>query len=85
MQDVKISRRGVYYDLTKSPYEFNTPYGDLLKFSSAKKKEIYCRDVKKEIRRIEKMLAHDRVELPQEHIDFIMRSVYRTFYNRCPR
>ncbi|MBO5870270.1 MAG: hypothetical protein J6Q89_05915 [Clostridia bacterium] len=45
MTDVKRSRRGVYYDLTESPYEYNSPYGDLFKFSSEKKLEIYTRDI----------------------------------------
>lgn len=76
------SRRGVYYDLTKSPYEYETPYGDLFKFSSAKKLEIYQRDIDKEIERVSKLIArHDLVEfIPEEIKHLLYRSMYRSFY-----
>lgn len=55
----KKSRRGYYYDLNESPYEFITQYGDLFKFPSAKQLEIYSRNVKQEVERIDK--CFDRV------------------------
>ena len=83
----KVSRRGVYYDLTLSPYEFTSPYGDIFKFSSEKKMNIYTRDVKKEIQRMEALF--DRYELadrvPEEIVTLIRREVYRAFYTKVER
>lgn len=77
-----ISRRGVYYDLDLSPYEYTSPYGDIFKFSSAKKLEIYARDIEKEIKRFDAFF--DRHELrkivPVEIIDLIKRKLYKAFY-----
>lgn len=87
MTDVKRSRRGVYYDLTESPYEFNSPYGDLFKFSSEKKLEIYRRDIDKELKRVNDLFArHDlKKDVPDEIIDLVRRAVYRSFYRRVER
>lgn len=78
------SRRGVYYDLSKSPYEYHTPYGDLYKFSSAKKLEIYTRDIRKELEKAEgffdRHTLHDL--LPVEIVDMIKRRIYRALYDR---
>ena len=83
MSGVK-SRRGVYYDLSKSPYEYKTPYGDLFKFSSAKKLEIYKREIPNEINRLYNLL--DRHEmgnfLPDEIVIMLVNSVYRAFYRK---
>ena len=82
-QEPKKSRRGVYYDLTESPYEYESPYGDLFKFSSRKKLEIYTRDVEKELDRIDKTFDRTEIKryLPAEIVQLIYRSVYRGFYN----
>ncbi len=87
MTDVKRSRRGVYYDLSESPYEFNSPYGDLFKFSSEKKLEIYRRDIVKEIKRVNDLFdRHDlKTIVPHEIIDLVRRAVYRSFYKRVER
>ena len=84
MPDVKKSRRGVYYDLSLSPYEFISPYGDIFKFSSQKKLEIYTRDVPKEIERIHKALERNdlRSFIPDEIVQLITKSVYRSFYRK---
>ena len=84
MSEAKVSRRGVYKDLSVSPYEFTSPYGDLFKFSSAKKLEIYTRDVPGEIDRVTKFLC--RLDLPdhipEEIIGMLYRHTYRAFYDR---
>lgn len=88
MEDTpKRSRRGVYYDLTVSPYEVQTPYGDSFKFSSKKKMEIYTRDVVKEIDRLDTLLDRHglRSYIPVEIIDLVKRSVYRSFYKHVER
>lgn len=87
MTDVKRSRRGVYYDLTESPYEFNSPYGDIFKFSSEKKLEIYRRDINKELKRVNDLFnRHDlKKHVPDEIIDLVRRAVYRSFYSRVER
>jgi len=81
MGDAKISRRGVYYDLTQSPYGYTNPYGDSFKFSSEKKLEIYTRDITKELKRVDALLErHDlKKHVPDEIVDLIKRAVYRSF------
>ena len=83
----KKSRRGVYYELSESPYEYKSPYGDIFKFSSAKKLEIYSRDIVKEIKRVDSLI--ERYELselvPDEILSLIRRAVYTAFYNRVER
>ena len=78
------SRRGVYYDLSKSPYEYKTPYGDLLKFSSAKKLEIFTRDIQGEIDRCYKLIERHEMGdfLPDEAVNMIIKSIYRAFYHK---
>lgn len=87
MDDVKRSRRGVYYDLSKSPYEYNSPYGDLFKFSSEKKLNIYRRDIVKELKRVNDLFDRNDLKqaIPEEIIDLIRRAVYRAFYKRVER
>ena len=82
MTESKVSKRGVYYDLSLSPYEYETPYGDSFKFSSRKKLEIYARDIAKEIERMEKTLQRHGLMnyIPDEIIQLLYRSVYRSFY-----
>lgn len=79
-----VSRRGVYYDLEKSPYEFTNSYGDLFKFSSQKKLDMYRRDIHKEIDRVSKLIArHDLQEfIPEEIKHLLYRAVYRSFYRK---
>ena len=83
MSGVK-SRRGVYYDLSKSPYEYKTPYGDLFKFSSAKKLQIYTRDITGEIDRFYKLIERHEMGdfLPDEIVNLIIKSIYRAFYRK---
>lgn len=87
MGDVKKSRRGVYYDLTESPYEYHNPYGDSFKFSSEKKLEIYRRDIDKELKRVNDLFdRHDlKGFVPVEIIELVRRAVYRSFYKRVER
>jgi len=84
MSDTIVSRRGVYYDLSQSPYEFRTPYGDCFKFSSHKKLEMYTRDIVKEIERLEKFLTRHRLQdfLPCEIIQLITKKVYVALYRK---
>lgn len=86
MADVK-TRRGVYRDLRQSPYEYKSPYGDLFKFPSEKKLDIYTRDVQKELERITKAL--DRLQLtdiiPGEIIQLLYRTTYKAFYRKVVR
>ena len=82
-----VSRRGVYRDLSLSPYEYQSPYGDLFKFPSQKKLEMYARDIEKEIERINK--AIDRLHLdhylPGEIILMLQRYTYRALYRQMMR
>ena len=79
-----ITRRGVYKDLELSPYSYKTEYGDLFKFRSAKKLEIYARDIEVELERLEKIIDRNQMRdfLPVEIIQLLRRAVYRSFYER---
>lgn len=39
------SRRGVYYDLSKSPYEFKDNFNQVFKFSSQKKLDMFVKKI----------------------------------------
>lgn len=80
----KISRRGVYKKLNLSPYEFRTPYGDLFKFSSQKKLDIYTRDIPMELHRLTKALDKLGIadEIPPEIVSLLYRATYRAFYRK---
>lgn len=78
------SRRGVYYDKSKSPYGFTTPYGDNFKFRSKKKLEIYTRDIQKELEKLDKIIEKNDLNdyIPDEIIRLLRRTVYMTFYRK---
>lgn len=78
------SRRGVYYDLSKSPYRFTTPYGDLFKFSSQKKLDIYTRDIDKELERVDKLIQRFELQdfMSNAALHMLYNSVYRSFYRK---
>lgn len=80
----KKSRYGVWYDLEASPYEYRTPYGDVFKFRSKKKLEIYTRDAPKEIERINSIIERNDMTdyLPDDIIRLLHRTVYRSFYRK---
>ena len=83
----RVSRRGVYYDLTISPYEFQTPYGEIFKFSSQKKLDMYTRDIIKEIERLEKLIKRNELEtfIPSDIKSLLIKAVYRSFYKYIER
>ena len=80
----KKSRRGYYYDLSESPWEFKTPNGDLFKFPSEKQLEIYSRNVQKELERIDKVFERVgcKPHLSAATLRAVYRSVYRSLYSR---
>ena len=84
MAKAAISRRGVYYDLSQSPYEYQSPYGDCFKFSSQKKLEIYTRDVQREVGRLEKVIERNNMGefIPEEISQLLQRAVYKSFYQK---
>ena len=84
MKEPVKTARGVYKDLSVSPYEYLTPYGDLFKFSSKKKLEIFTRDIPNEIQRLDKIMArHDMAGfLPDEIVILLYRAAYRAFYKK---
>lgn len=52
--ELTISRRGVYYDLDKSPYSLEF-YHKTYKFSSRKKREVYLKRLKANFETLEKL------------------------------
>lgn len=83
MSEGVVSRYGVYRDLEKSPYRYESPYGDLFKFRSQKKLDIYTRDIQKEIDRVSKFVGRMDLDsyLPKEIIQLLYRSTYRALYD----
>lgn len=83
MKEGAVSRYGVYRDLNKSPYEYVSPYGDLFKFRSQKKLDIYTRDIQKEIEKVKKFVNRRGLEryLPDEIIQLLYRSTYKALYD----
>ena len=79
-----VSRYGVYRDLEKSPYRYESPYGDLFKFRSQKKLDIYQREIRGEIDRVSKFVGRYALDtyLPGEIIQLIYRTAYRALYDR---
>ncbi len=83
MSEGVVSRYGVYRDLEKSPYRYDSPYGDLFKFRSQKKLDIYTRDIETEIDRVRKFVNRRDLEryLPDEIIQLLYRATYRALYD----
>lgn len=83
MKEGVVSRYGVYRDLNKSPYEYKSPYGDIFKFRSQKKLDIYTRDIQKEIERVSKFVGRMDLgdHLPKEIIQLLYRATYRGLYD----
>lgn len=79
-----VTRRGVYKDLTHSPYEYRTPYGDLFKFSSAKKHEIYTRDIEPELKRLDKIIDRNdmRSFIQPEIYQILRKAVFESLYHK---
>jgi hypothetical protein len=54
----KVSERGVYYDLSLSPYEFKHPYTNtIFKFSSAKRLDMFVKRISSERVRFQKIIG----------------------------
>lgn len=87
MEKGAVSRYGVYRDLNQSPYEYESPYGDLFKFPSQKKLEIYAREIETELLRIDKALERLQLEdfLPGEIIQLLYRSTFKALYRKVVR
>ena len=83
MNEKVVSRYGVYRDLEKSPYVYESPYGDSFRFRSQKKLDIYTRDIRKEIDRVSKFVGHMELSsyLPGEIIQLIYRTKYKALYD----
>ena len=83
MSEEIVSRYGVYRDLEKSPYRYESPYGDIFKFRSQKKLDIYTRDIQKEIDRVRKFVSRMDLDsyIPKEIIQLLYRSTYKALYD----
>ena len=73
--------------MNQSPYEYESPYGDLFKFPSQKKLEIYAREIETELLRIDKALERLQLEdfLPGEIIQLLYRSTFKALYRKVVR
>ena len=87
MSEGVVSRYGVYRDLEKSPYRYQSPYGDLFKFPSQKKLDIYTREIQKELDQVGKLLNRLQLGdyLPDEIVKLLYRSTYKALYRKVVR
>lgn len=87
MGDVKRSRRGVYYDLNLSPWEFTTPHGDIFKFRSENKLNVYTRNVPERINRLHAWIERNNLTefIPDDLLHEMESAVYRSFYKQVER
>lgn len=78
------SRRGVYYDLEKSPFEYTNSFGDSFKFSSQKKLDMYTRDIVKELERLDKCITRNEMQsfVPEEIKQLLRRAVHKALYKK---
>lgn len=83
MDDVKVSRRGVYYDLSLSPYEYVTPWGDILKFRSETKLKIYRRDIPKRVKKVRDLIDRNGLNdfITPDAKQEIEKAIYLSFYD----
>lgn len=81
------SRRGVYYDVTKSPYVYESPYGDLFRFSSSKKLAMYTRDITKELGRLTAALERNGLHnyLAECEVKRLHKLTYMALYRKIER
>lgn len=84
MSEEVVSRYGVYRNLEKSPYRYESPYGDIFKFPSQKKLEIYTREIQREMDQIGKALNRLRLKdfLPDEIVQLLYRRTYEALYRK---
>lgn len=84
MTEEIVSRRGVYRDLSKSPYVFESVYGDLFRFSSQKKLEMYRRDIVTELKRLDKCIKRNDMEsfIPPEIYQLLRKAVFESLYKK---
>ncbi len=87
MSEEVVSRYGVYRNLEKSPYRYESPYGDIFKFPSQKKLEIYTREIQREMDQIGKALNRLRLKdfLPDEIVQLLYRTTYEALYRKVVR
>lgn len=85
--EAKVSRRGYYYDLSKSPYGYTSPYGDFYKLPSAKKLEMMERESGAAIGRVNKLIERNNLEnfLPVEIIVLLHKAAINAVYDRMKR
>lgn len=84
MRDTRISARGVYYDLSISPYVYRSPYGEIFKFSSRKKLEMYSRKIAEFKNKLEQHLSFfkdDESSWKDPARDITMKAYYKKLYN----
>lgn len=87
MSEGAVSRYGVYRDLEKSPYRYESRYGDIFKFPSQKKLDIYTREIQKELDQVGKFLNRLHLEdhIPPEIVFLLYRSTYKALYRKVVR
>ena len=80
----KVSERGVYYDLSLSPYAYEHPYNETIyKFQSAKKLDMYIKHIAIERVRFQKIIAKLDFLTTDEKLDInfhMERRIYDKVY-----
>lgn len=77
-----VSVKGYYYDLEKSPYVWESPYGDSFKLPSKKRLQMMEKRVPIALHRLEKLLvAHNLKDIMPEELKvlvakYVIRAVH---------
>lgn len=83
-----VSAKGFYYNLSKSPYVWLSPYGDYFKLPSAKRVEMMDKRAKEAIGRLDKLLETYELknvlpdDLAQQLGKYIVQAVYEGIVGR---
>ena len=83
-----VSAKGFYYNLSKSPYAWVSPYGDYFKLPSAKRVEMMDKRAREALGRLEKLLESYELKtvLPNDLAlqlgKYIVQAVYEGIVGR---
>ena len=83
-----VSAKGYYYNLEKSPYVWESPYGDSFKLPSRKRLDMMKERTQEETRRLDKLLDRNDLRdiVPPDLVTllykYIIQAVYESIVGR---
>lgn len=79
-----VSRRGYFYNLKESPYEWVSPYGDSYKLPSRKRLEMMEKRAAEELERVDKFIKRHGLYdvMPGKVVDLVRHYVIEAVYRQ---